>query len=81
MREPALFVAGSAEQARYWAEQLGFGPREWKYLTPNAIRGRHEPTIYLVGTYEERPDWPEILAALIPTRALLILAEEMVPRG
>lgn len=77
----ALFVAGAAEQARYWAQQLGFGPNEWQYLSPAAIRGRRGGTIYLVGTYELRPDWPEILDALIPTQARLIFAEEMVPHG
>jgi hypothetical protein len=74
----ALFVAGSAEQARYWAQQLGFGPREWQYLSSHTIRGRRGGTVYLVGTYYKRPDWPEILDALIPTGAVLVDGQEMV---
>jgi hypothetical protein len=74
-----LIVAGSAEQASYWARQLGYARNEWQYLAPHAIRGRMMETVFLVGTYQDRPDWPEVLMALEPTGAELILAEDMVP--
>jgi hypothetical protein len=80
-KPPALFVAGSRQQAAYWAQQLGFGRHEWQYIDVNTSRGRRVEAIYLVGTFEQRPDWPDLYMALLPTGAELILAEDMVPSG
>lgn len=76
-----LFVAGSRQQAAYWANQLGYAPGEWQYLDVSTTRGRRTDTIFFVGTYEQRPDWPDLLMVLIPTGAEFILAEDMVPVG
>ena len=78
-KRPQLFVAGSRQQAEYWANQLGYGPGEWQYVDTHNSRGRREETIFVCGTHLERPDWPELYAALVPTGAELICAEDMVP--
>lgn len=79
MKERVLFLAGSFDQAEYWANQLGFTRSEWQYLPINAIRGMREPTIFMVGTWWQRPDWDELWMSLIPCEPTLIYAEEMVP--
>lgn len=77
-----LIFAGSYEQARHFAQHnLGLGPGEWTYLLPHAGRGHRAPTVYCVGTYFARPDFQEVMTALIPAHPTFLGedGEEMVP--
>ena len=76
-----LIFAASYTQADFYARQMGLASSEWTYLLPHAARGRREPTVYVVGTYYERPDFQEVMTALIPTRPTFLNehGEEVTP--
>lgn len=78
---PMLFVAGTRQEAHYWAQQLGFAYGEWHFIEAHSTHGYRVETIFFVGTYREREDWPELQIALQPIGAEWIFAEEMVPVG
>lgn len=78
-KQPMYIVAGNRGQAELWARELGYTPKEWRYIDQNSCRGIQTDVIFLVGTYYARKDWPELQVALEPTGAELVLAEEMVP--
>lgn len=76
-RRPVLFVSSAHNQSAYWAQQLGFGRREWRHASPHSVRGlRGDTTVYLVGT--DSPNVREALDYLTAVGVEVILAEEMV---
>ena len=80
-RQRPLIFAGSHAQADFYARQMGLTPSEWTYLLPHVARGRMNPTVYVVGTYYERPDFQEVMSALIPAQPTFLneQGEEVVP--
>jgi hypothetical protein len=77
---PALFLSASAQQSAYWANQLGFGPREWRHLgrVHDVLGLRPDSPVYLVGTWS--PALQEVLDELEARGVECVLAQEMVPR-
>lgn len=62
-----LVLAGSFVEAQRYARNLRLD--EWLYCaSPKTLRGLSEPTVYVVGTWYERLDLPEVRAALEPSR-------------
>ena len=46
--------------------------RQWEpriILNATSLQGLDKPTVYLIGTYEERADWPAIAEALVACQA------------
>lgn len=73
MKQPPLILAGSMEQARFYARRLGlFNPNEWRYVTPRTAMGYDRPTVYVVGTWWRRRDFREALDALLPSRPVFL---------
>ena len=59
-------VAGNYEQFLLWIRERGLDSSEWVYVTNrDTIRGVRNPGGRLVGTWYEREDAMDILAALV----------------
>lgn len=76
MRQPFI-VAHHYQRAKFVADQLGFFPNEWRYVSgPESLRGYRGPTVYVVEDFETIPNWDEVRQQLMCVDPFIIIFKE-----
>ena len=55
-----VVIGGTVQQAKQYCQKAGLGYGDAVIVnSATQLYGRHRPKVTVVGTYDERPDWPE----------------------
>lgn len=61
-----LIIAGNNDQAKQCARSYGLQYHEWSYVYgAEALHGMRGHPVWLVGTYDDRKDWPRLRQIII----------------